>query len=439
MNRRYHSWGHYPQTEQSAVVLHWRTLPLPIPADSERTVLPFGNGRSYGDVCLNSGGLLLDARGLDRFISFDSTEGILRCESGVLLGEILALIVPQGWFPPVVPGTKFVTLGGAIANDIHGKNHHSAGTFGCHVRSLELLRSDGQRLTCSPSENPDWFRATVGGLGLTGLILWAEIALKRIDNPVMAVETIRYGHLDDFFELSMESDESYQYTVAWIDSMAKGKHLGRGHFIRANHATPCLKQPSAPRYQASVAVDLPFSLVTGTSVRMFNFLYYRKHAKTQSRRLAHYEPFFFPLDQLLHWNRLYGPRGFHQYQCLLPLSTDGQGALRDILERGVHGGIECFLSVLKVFGKHQSPGLLSFPRAGVTLTLDIRHRGKRTLQLLDDFDKVVRSVGGALYPAKDARMSSSSFREYFPHYLELELFRDPKFNSSFWRRTTGKQ
>ncbi len=270
MDRRYHSWGRYPQAEQSAVVLHWRTLPLPIPIDSRRTFLPFGNGRSYGDVCLNSEGTLLDARGLDRFISFDSAEGILRCESGILLGEILALTVPRGWFLPVVPGTRFVTIGGAIANDIHGKNHHSAGTFGCHVRCLELLRSDGQRLRCSPSENPDWFRATVGGLGLTGLILWAEIALKRIDNPMMEVETIRYGQLDDFFELSMESDKKYEYTVAWVDSMARGKHLGRGHFIRANHAAPGIKQLSAPRYQASMAVDLPFSLVNRTSARMFN-------------------------------------------------------------------------------------------------------------------------------------------------------------------------
>jgi FAD/FMN-containing dehydrogenase len=438
MNRSYHSWGRYPKSPQSAVTLHWRTVPLPISGNSQRTFLPFGNGRSYGDVCLNSEGLLLDARGLDRFIAFDSTKGILRCESGVMLGEILALTVPQGWFPPVVPGTKFVTIGGAIANDIHGKNHHSAGTFGCHVRCLELIRSDGQRLRCSPSENPDWFEATIGGLGLTGLILWAEIALKKIDNPVMAVDTIRYGQLDDFFELSEESDEKHEYTVAWVDSMAKGKHVGRGHFIRANHAAPGIKQISTPRHQTSMIVDPPFSLVGRTSARLFNILYYRKQGRTQSTEMTHYEPFFFPLDQILHWNRLYGPRGFHQYQCLLPLSNDGRSALRDLFKRGVHGGMDCFLSVLKVFGNHQSPGLLSFPRAGITLTLDLSHRGDRTLRLLDDFDEVVRSVGGAVYPAKDARMSSSSFRKYFPHYRELERFRDPKFNSSFWRRITGE-
>jgi FAD/FMN-containing dehydrogenase len=418
--------------------LHWRTLPLPIPAGSQTTYLPFGNGRSYGDVCLNKGGLLLDARGLDRFIAFDPIKGILRCESGVLLGEILDLIVPRGWFPPVVPGTRFVTIGGAIANDIHGKNHHSAGTFGCHVRSLELLRSDGQRLLCSPSENSDWFQATIGGLGLTGLILWAEIALKSIDNPVMDVETIRYGQLDDFVELSAESDQKYEYTVAWVDSMARGKHLGRGHFIRANHSVPGVKTVSRPRYRISVPVNPPFSLVTRTSARMFNSLYYRKKGRRASTGPAHYEPFFFPLDGILHWNRLYGPRGFLQYQCLLPLAADGRSALREILNRGVRGGIDSFLGVLKVFGEHRSPGLLSFPRPGITLALDLCHRGESTLRLLDDFDKIVGSVGGAVYPCKDARMSGSSFRTFFPHFLELERFRDPQFNSSFWKRTTGE-
>ncbi len=254
----------------------------------------------------------------------------------------------------------------------------------------------------------------------------------------MEVETIRYGHLDDFFDLSMESDERYEYTVAWVDSMAKGKKLGRGLFIRANHAVQGIKQLSAPRYHANVAVNLPFSIVNRTSARMYNGLYYRKQVRKQRAELTHYEPFFFPLDRLRHWNRLYGPSGFHQYQCLVPLSADGRNALRDILARGIHGGIECFLSVLKVFGEHRSPGLLSFPRAGITLTLDLCHRGKRTLRLLDDFDEVLRSVGGALYPAKDARMTSSTFRQYFPHYLELEQFRDPRFNSSFWRRVTRK-
>ncbi len=439
MHKRYHSWGRYPKFDQSAIRLHWRTKQLPIHINPQATYLPFGNGRSYGDVCLNNGGLLLDTRGLDRFIAFDPIKGILRCESGVMLDEILALTIPQGWFLPVVPGTRFITIGGAIANDIHGKNHHSAGTFGCHVLSLELLRSDGQRLLCSPSENPEWLHATIGGLGLTGLILWAEIALKPIDNPVMDVETIRYGQLDDFFELSEESDQNYEYTVAWIDSMATGRHTGRGHFMRANHAASGTGPAAPPRLQISMPVDLPFSMVTGTSARMFNILYYRKQSKTRSKALSHYEPFFFPLDRVLHWNRIYGPHGFLQYQCLLPLSSEGRSALKDILDRQTHGGINSFLSVLKVFGKHRSQGLLSFPGPGITLAVDICHQGKNTLRLLDDLDRVVLAVGGRVYPCKDARMSGDSFRTYFPQYLELERFRDPQFSSSFWRRTTGEQ
>lgn len=436
MHSRYQSWGRYPQLEQKTVVLHWRTLPLPIPQDTSTTCLPFGNGRSYGDVCLNGGGLLLDTRGLNRFMAFDPVKGSLRCESGVLLDEVLDLTVPRGWFPPVLPGTRFVTIGGAIANDIHGKNHHRAGTFGCHVRCLELLRSDGRRLRCSPSENSDFFQATIGGLGLTGLILWAEIALQPIVNPVMEVETIRFGQLDDFFQLSADSDQHYEYTVAWIDSMARGKHLGRGHFIRANHAISGCKPVAASRHQIHMGLDLPFSLVNRTSARLFNNLYYRKQGKSRSTRLTHYDPFFFPLDRVLNWNRIYGPHGFHQYQCVVPRTTEGQDALREILQRGVHGGVDCFLSVLKIFGDHRSPGLLSFPRPGVTLTLDLCHRGKRTLRLLDDFDLIVQAVGGAVYPGKDAHMSSITFKEYFPQFRQLEQFRDPTFNSSFWRRTT---
>ncbi|MCB2149015.1 MAG: FAD-binding oxidoreductase [Deltaproteobacteria bacterium] len=436
MNTRYHSWGRFPRIDQSALRLAWRSQPLPIPSDAQTTYLPFGNGRSYGDVCLNAGGWLLDTRGLDRFMAFDPVDGVLRCEGGVLLDEILSLSVPRGWFPPVVPGTRFVTVGGAIASDVHGKNHHSAGTFGCHVRRLELLRSDGQRLICSPTENPRWFRATIGGLGLTGLILWAEIQLKRIDSAVMDVETIRYGRLDEFFELTAQSDRQYEYTVAWIDCMAIGNHLGRGLFIRGNHAAPGVTPVAAPRGRMTIPVDLPISLINRSSARAFNSFFYHKQARARSAGREHYEAFFFPLDGIGHWNRLYGPRGFLQYQCVLPL-TGGRDALREILDRGAHGGIDSFLGVLKVFGDHPSPGLLSFPRPGITVALDFYHHGETTLRLLDDFDALVSTAGGAVYPSKDARMAGASFRTYFPRWRELEHYRDPAFSSSFWRRVTG--
>ena len=409
---------------------------MPIPADAADTYLPFGNGRSYGDSCLDEGGLLLDVRGLDRFIGFDPDNGILRCESGVLLDEILSFSVPQGWFLPVVPGTKFVTIGGAIANDIHGKNHHSAGTFGCHVRCLELLRSDGQRLLCSPSENAEWFQATIGGLGLTGLILWAEIELKRINNATMEVETIRFAGMDEFIELSVESDSHYEYTVAWIDCMVQGRHRGRGLFTRGNHAGPNAVPVYPPRPRIDIPVDSPFPLITRPTVHVFNGIHYRMQSRTRRSGFEHYEHFFFPLDGIRHWNRLYGRRGFLQHQCVIPVA-ESRMALQEIFNRVAFKRIDSFLGVLKIFGDRRSPGLLSFPRGGVSLALDFYHHGRSTLQLLDDLDEIVLFAGGAVNPYKDARMSAASFKRFFPRWQELERFRDPKFSSSFWRRVTG--
>ncbi|MGE5258709.1 MAG: FAD-binding oxidoreductase [Hyphomicrobiales bacterium] len=436
MHNRYHSWGRYPQFDQSGIRLHWRSQPLPIQEQASISYLPFGNGRSYGDSCLNEGGLLLDARGLDRFIAFDSDKGFLRCESGVLLADILAFSVPRGWFLPVVPGTKFVTVGGAVANDIHGKNHHSAGTFGCYVRCLELLRSNGQRLLCSPSENAEWFRATIGGLGLTGLILWAEIELKRIHNATMEVETVRFSGLDDFFDLCAESDPLYEYTVAWIDCMAQGLHVGRGIFLRGKHAGPNAVSVDPPRRRIGIPVVLPFPLITRLTAHGFNQIHYRMQSRTRSSGFEHYERFFFPLDGIRHWNRLYGHRGFLQYQCVIPL-VENRTPLREILNRIVHRSVDAYLGVLKIFGNRRSPGLLSFPRSGVTIALDFHHHGRHTLQLLEDLDEIVLSAGGAVNPYKDARMSEASFKRYYPRWQELEGFRDPKFSSSFWRRVTG--
>lgn len=436
MHQRYHSWGRYPQFEQSATRLRWRSQPLPIPADAPGSYLPFGNGRSYGDSCLNEAGVLLDARGLDRFIGFDPDKGILRCESGVLLAEILSFTGPRGWFPPVVPGTKFVTVGGAIANDIHGKNHHSAGTFGCHVRRLELLRSNGRRLLCSPTENTEWFHATIGGLGLTGVILWAEIDLKRINGPAMEVETIRFTGLDEFFELCTENDRCFDYTVAWIDCMARGRQLGRGLFISGNHAGPDVAAVHPPRRQIGIPLDPPLPLINRMAVRVFNNVHYRMQSRTRGSGFEHYEQFFFPLDGIRHWNRLYGPRGFLQYQCVVPVA-EGRSALREIIDRAAQRGIDSFFGVLKIFGDRRSPGLMSFPRPGVTVALDFFHHGRMTLRFLDSLDEIVLSAGGAVNPYKDARMSAASFKRYFPRWQELESFRDPKFSSSFWRRVTG--
>ncbi|MFL5496329.1 MAG: FAD-dependent oxidoreductase [Gemmatimonadales bacterium] len=397
-----------------------------------QTVLPFACGRSYGDSCLNDGGLLLDTAGLDRLIAFDKAAGVLRCEAGVTLADILAVIVPQGWFLPVVPGTRWVSVGGAIANDIHGKNHHRAGTFGAHVLRLELLRSSGDRLVCSPEEHPELFRATIGGLGLTGLMLWAEIRLKRIPGAGIELEQVRFGNLDEFFELA-ESDQEHEYTVAWVDCLARGRRLGRGIYMRGDHARWSGSAPS-PLAGARLRIpcDAPTGLLNRATLGVFNELYYRRQLRTRMRSLVPYTPFFFPLDAIADWSRLYGPDGFLQYQCVVPLA--GGRVIHEIFERMTESGEAASLAVLKRFGDVRSPGLLSFPRPGITLAVDFAFRGPRTLALLEELDQVVREAGGAVYPAKDARMSPESFRRFFPAWERFAVQVDPRFSSSFWRR-----
>lgn len=426
------SWGRYPHARQRAVQLHDRHAPLPL---LEGHALPRGNGRSYGDVCLDDGGTLLDARGLDRFIAFDPASGVLRCESGVLLGSILDLFVPRGWFLPVVPGTRFVTLGGAVANDVHGKNHHAVGSFGHYVHAFELLRSDGTRRTCTRDENGNWFAATIGGLGLTGLITWVEVQLRRVPSAWFDTETIRYSQLDDFFALSTESEKNFEYTVAWVDCTTRGPRLGRGVFSRANHCShaPGIREPR--RWNLRMPITPPLSLVNGASLRAFNTLYFHRAPQTTRRAPRHYRPWLFPLDAVRDWNRMYGPRGFLQYQCVLPprCARDGIG---ELLDRIALSGTGSFLAVLKQFGTTASTGLLSFPRPGTTLALDFANCGKPVLTLLDQLDDVVAAAGGAVYPAKDARMSAERFRSYFPAWRQFEAFMDPTFSSGFWRRVT---
>ena len=429
------SWGRYPAS-QPARVQRPGARPSALPA-SDTPVLAYGNGRSYGDSCLNNDGMLLDMGSLDRFIAFDPATGVIECEAGVLLADILELVVPQGWFLPVTPGTQFVSVGGAIANDVHGKNHHVAGTFGCHVRELELLRSNGQTVVCTPEQNADLFAATVGGLGLTGLLTRATIALKRIEGPYMDVDTLRFANLDEFFDISAASDRDYEYTVAWVDCSARGANLGRGWFMRANHK-PALGQQPDPRKRGGPTFPFvtPVSMINPLTLRPLNTLYFRRKFKARSRDTQHYQPYFYPLDGIKHWNRAYGPNGFLQYQCVVP-HADARTAVAELLERIAAAGAGSFLSVLKVFGDVQSPGLMSFPRPGVTLALDFPNRGRETFELLDALDDIVRAAGGAVYPAKDARMSAAAFGEYFPNLERFQGFVDPAFSSNFWRRVTS--
>ena len=435
---QYQSWGRIDFGPQTGVRYDDRLAPLP-KTEADKTVLPYGNGRSYGDSCLNTGGVLIDCRGLDRFIAFDADSGLVRCEAGVLLADILDVAVARGWFLPVSPGTRFVTVGGAIANDVHGKNHHRAGTFGCHLRCFELLRSNGERLLCSPDENRDYFQATIGGLGLTGLVTWVEIQLKPVANAYIDQETIRFGDLSEFFDLSQASDAEFEYTVAWIDCLATGPSLGRGLFMRGNHApTAASKTPKAPGKSLSVPFAPPLSLVNRLSLRAFNALYIRKQRSDRVASQVHYQPFFYPLDAIGNWNRMYGPRGFYQFQCVLP-SADGKTGIAEILTETAAAGWGSFLAVLKVFGDRPSPGLMSFPRPGVTLALDFPNAGAGIRGLLDRLDRITGEHGGAVYPAKDARMSPGLFRQAYPALNEFVKWIDPAFSSSFWRRVAVSQ
>jgi FAD/FMN-containing dehydrogenase len=362
---------------------------------------------------------------------------VIACEAGLLLDELLRLAVPAGWFLPVTPGTRFITVGGAIANDVHGKNHHVAGTIGRHLRRFELLRSGGERLLCSTAENPGWFAATIGGLGLTGVITWAEIQLRRIPGPCLEVETIRFPDLDGFFRLCEESDREWEHTVAWIDcSRAAGAGLGRGLFQRANHVGAIPARERAPARRLSVPIAPPVSLVNPLSLRAFNTLYYYRQRPARRRTLQHYERFFYPLDRIRHWNRLYGRRGFYQYQCIIP-GGGGREAVAALLAAIGASGQGSFLAVLKVCGALESLGLLSFPMAGVTLALDFPNRGASLARLFAELDEIVSRAGGRLYPAKDARMPGSLFRSGYPRWQEFARFIDPRFSSSFWRRVTG--
>ncbi len=432
------SWGHYPTVKSAQVTpIFWRNE-LPDLTATTRPLLPFGYGRSYGDSCLNEDGVTLDVSHLRRFIAFDDQAGVLRCESGVSLADILEVIVPRGWFLPVSPGTKFVSVGGAIANDIHGKNHHKAGTFGRHITSFELLRSNGERLRCSPTENAGLFRATIGGLGLTGVVLWAEFRLKPIVNPYIDMDSIRFESLDEFFALSAESDQDFEYTMSWVDILIGGPGLCRGKFLRGNHNTTRTMEPLKKQLSLTMPINLPEFVLNRLTVRAFNEAYYHVQRKKRVHKVVPYEPFFYPLDSIHEWYRLYGKRGFLQYQFVVPFTT-GHEAMRDIFGRIRASGEGSFLTVLKQFGNITSPGMLSFPRAGLTLALDFSYHGKKTLNLLNDLDKIVLQSDGVVYPAKDARMTPQSFQTYYPQWHEFEQYIDPHFSSSFWRRVTSSE
>lgn len=395
--------------------------------------IAYGNGRSYGDICLNPGGVLWHTRGLDRLYSWDPETGVLVCESGVLLQDIQQTFVPKGWMLPVTPGTQFVTVGGAVANDVHGKNHHAMGSFGNQVLRLWLARTDGQIIECAKDQASEWFSATVGGMGLTGVIVRAQLQLRRISGPWLDTEMIPYDNLDDFFDLSDASEADWEHTVSWIDCLAGER--ARGIFMRANHSAASTGPPPKTDTRR-MPVTPPVSLVNQMTLRPFNAAYYRLQRWKAGWALAHYESFFYPLDGLLEWNRMYGPQGFYQYQSVVPRAA-GLDATQEMLREIRRSGEGSFLAVLKTFGNRSGPGMLSFPRPGVTLALDFPNRRDSTLRLFSRLDDIVMNAGGTLYPAKDARMSRRMFESGYPRLQDFLPFRDPGITSSMSRRLLG--
>ncbi|MVS97919.1 FAD-binding oxidoreductase [Devosia marina] len=400
--------------------------------NSGHTTLPVGLRRSYGDSNLNPNERLIDMTGLDRLIEFDRSTGILRCEAGISLHQLNQILVPSGWFMPTTPGTRFVTLGGAIANDVHGKNHHSAGSIGCAVRALTLARSDG---TLQPIRSGDpLFLATLGGMGLTGVIVDAEIQLSRIGSAWLENERIAFSSVGDFFKLAHEST-AFEHTVAWIDCAAQGPKLGRGVFQRANWCND--GEYAAPKKGAepSLPLDFPQWALNRHSIRVFNNFYNWMQTRGSAVRREHYQPFFYPLDSLRNWNRMYGAAGFYQYQCVIPTEAAKEAVTR-LLQTISASGQGSFLAVLKTLGGKSSGGMLSFPMEGATMALDFANRGAKTLHLMAQLDVIVAQADGRLYPAKDGRMPARMFRAGYPLWREFATFKDPKIQSSFWERVS---
>ncbi|MFB9978330.1 FAD-dependent oxidoreductase [Mesorhizobium kowhaii] len=401
------------------------------------SLLAYGNGRSYGDSCQNEAGTVVDMRSLNRIRAFNAETGLLEADGGVLLSDIIAHAAPYGLFPAVIPGTQFVTLGGAIANDVHGKNHHRRGTFGCHVETLTLLRSNGKTYRCSATDNARLFRATIGGMGLTGLILSASIRLMRVPSLDIVETATPFRDLGEFFDLAEAADQVNEYAVAWIDQLAGGRNSGRGLLFTGNHAEHGSHAASRAGGTLSVPVRPPFNVLNRPFLTAFNAAYRWKKGRSAAPRQVGYQGFFFPLDGVRDWNRLYGPKGLFQHQSVVPEEA-AREAVPALLAAARRAGQGSFLTVLKRFGSIRSPALLSFPRPGYTLTLDFPNRGSATLALLRELDRITVEAGGAVNPYKDARMGADIFASSFPEWPRLEALRDPAFMSSFWARTAKK-
>jgi FAD/FMN-containing dehydrogenase len=400
-------------------------------------LLPRGNGHSYGDTCLNPDNILLDTKGLNRVISFNTVTGVLRCQSGVTIGTAQGLGASHGWRLPVSPSTQHVSIGGAIAHDVHGRNHSAAGTFGTHVREIELIRTDATRLTCGPADNQDMFSATVGGMGLTGLITIVELQLRRSEGSFVDVRTTAFSDLPALLEELELSVKTHEHVTAWLD-------LTAGQFFRgvveAGNEVEDLAQPvraarSARRTPLRVPIDCPRWLVSRPTVRVFNKLYYRLRRNRTTAPIP-VDKFLYQMDALGEWNRVLGPMGFYQYHFVLPEENVAVG-LPLLLQHVRNSKNTSFLAILKKYGPSISPGLMSFPIHGTGGAFDFVNGGQRTLDLFAELDDIVLNLGGRVYLAKDSTLTPSAFRAMYPQWEGFREFVDPRFSSSLWRRLTS--
>ncbi len=407
------NWGNFPIVEKEMRSEdNFRKIKEFILSHNE--VIPRGNGRCYGDASL--GETIFSSKKLNKFMSFDRLNGVIECESGVLLSDVLEISVPQGYFLYVTPGTKFISVGGAIASDVHGKNHHSEGCFSEYVTEFKLMIENGDIIICSRDQNSDKFWATIGGMGLTGIILSAKFKLKNIETAYIRQESIKADNLDEIFRLFEES-ENWTYTVAWIDCLQKGKNTGRSILMRGEHAyrhelagndteNPLVLKK---KFSPTVPFYFPNFVLNALTVKFFNLLYYQRQAKKEVKSFIDYETFFYPLDAINDWNKIYGKSGFIQYQMVIP-KDKGKDGMRKILETIAKSGNGSFLAVLKLFGKNNPDAYNSFPFEGYTLALDFKVNSKLK-KLVDTLDQIVQEFGGRIYLTKDS-MSRSSLTDY---------------------------
>jgi len=433
--RKTSNWGNYPQIDTVLHVFKSENNLLE-KLNHLNKVIPRGKGRCYGDSSLASN--IVSTLLYNGVLSFDDKKGIISCQSGVIIEDLLKVIVPKGWFLPVVPGTKTVTIGGAIASDIHGKNHHNEGCFSSHIIEIELMLENGTIVKCSREKSPEIYWLTCGGMGLTGVILTATFQLKPIGTAYIKCEMVKAKNLIEIMDL-FEKSNDWTYTVAWIDCLSKGENMGRSIMIRGDHALkeelPAHKNGNIPlktknRRRINIPFYFPSFILNPITVKIFNSIYYSRLTRSPKKSIIDYDSFFFPLDSIRHWNKMYGKKGFTQYQFVLPKNKSFEG-LVEVFDKIREKGEGPFLAVLKLFGKQE--GILSFPMEGYTLSLDFPIRDG-LFEFFDELDSIVLKNGGRIYLAKDVRMSRDMFFKSYPNAVKFvnkikELNQNLKFSS----------